>query len=55
MMNLHKVLAIKLFQITHQIHEGYASFVMSFSSRPLQFNCRFKGDLYAVVFQNAIY
>ena len=46
MMNLYKVLAIKPFQITHQIHEGYASFfVMSFSSRPLQIfsmlNCRF--------------
>ena len=36
MMNLHKVLAIKQFQITHQIHEGFASFVMSFSSRSLQ-------------------
>ena len=49
-MNLRKVLAIKPFQITHQIHKGYASFfVMSFSSRPLQiftkFNCRFKVHL----------
>ena len=47
--NPRKVLAIKPFQITHQIHKGYASFfVMSFSSRHLQiftrFNCRFKVD-----------
>ena len=46
MMNLDKVLAIKPFQRTHQIHEGYASFIfLSFSSRPLQIfsmlNCRF--------------
>ena len=46
-MKLRKVLAIKPFQITHQIHEGYASFlVMIFSSRPLQIftrlNCRLK-------------
>ena len=37
MMNLHKVLAIKPFQITPQIHEGYASvFATTFPSRPLR-------------------
>ena len=37
MTNLRKVLAIKSFRVTHQIHERYASFlVMSFSFRPSQ-------------------
>ena len=49
MANLRKVLAIKSFRITHQIHKGAASFfVMPFSSKPLQiftmFNCRFKDN-----------
>ncbi len=47
MPNLRKILAIKPFLITHQIHKGYASlFVKPFSSRLLQifnmFNCRFQ-------------
>ncbi len=47
MANLRKILAIKSFRISHQIHKGYASiFVKPFSSRLLQiftmFNCRFK-------------
>ncbi len=46
-MNLLKILAIKSFRITHQIHAGYASqFVKIFSSRLLRistmFNHRFK-------------
>ncbi len=47
MANLRKSLEIKSFRITHQIHQGGASFfVKPFSSRLLQifnrFNCRFK-------------
>ena len=49
MANLRKILAIKSFRISHQIHKGYASFfVKPFSSMLLQiftmFNCRFKGN-----------
>jgi len=41
-MSLHKVLAVKSFRITHQIHNGYASiFVMPFLSRPLRIFTRF--------------
>ena len=48
MANLRKILAIKNFRISHQIHKGYASiFVKPFSSRFLpiftMFNCRFNG------------
>ena len=47
MVNLRKILAIKFFRISHQIHKGFASiFVKPFSSRLLQIftmlNCRFK-------------
>ncbi len=47
MVNLPKILAIKFFRITHQIHAGYASqFVKAFSSRLLRistiFNCGFQ-------------
>ncbi len=46
MVNFRKILEIKSFQITRQIHKGYASlFVKPFSSRILQictrFNCPF--------------
>ena len=46
MANLRKILPIKPFRITHQIHQGYASFfVKLFSPRLLKicviFNCRF--------------
>ena len=38
MANLRKILAIKPFRIPRQIHKGAAPFfVISFSSRPLQF------------------
>ena len=45
--NLHKILAIKFFRITDQIHKGCDSlFIKALSSSPLQistrFNCRFK-------------
>ncbi len=51
MVNLRKILAIKTFRITHQIHKGYASlFVKPFSSRLLQifhmFNCRFQVNFF---------
>ncbi len=47
MANLRKILAVKPFRISHQIHKGFASvFIKPFSSRLLQiftmFNCRFK-------------
>ena len=52
--NLRKILKIKFFRITHQIHKGYASlFVKPFSSRLLQistrFNCCFKDHTHMVL------
>ncbi len=54
MANLLKILAIKSFRITHQIHAGHASqFVKAFSSSLLRistmFNCRLKVEKTVVV------
>ena len=53
MANLRKILAIKSFRISHQIHKGFATiFVKPFSSRHLQiftmFNCRFKDYIFGL-------
>ncbi len=52
MANPLKILAIKSFRITHQIHAGYASqFVKGFSTSLMRistnFNCRFKVEPFA--------